>query len=60
MIEVLVWLLISQNGYNGGNAVVVERFKTQEQCEHVKKNLRDDSRARCIQANILVTSGGKQ
>lgn len=60
MIEVLVWLLISTSDalYNRGGVVVLERFKSQEQCEHVKKNIpaSGSQRAECVQANIYIPS----
>lgn len=59
MTEVLVWLFLYSAG--GGTAapatVVVERFKTKEQCEHVLRaanNMENSNRHACVQANILV------
>ena len=56
MVEVLVWLLVSiPRDYRAGPVVVVERFKTEQQCKHVLSNVENDSvRNKCIQANILV------
>lgn len=59
MLEVLVWLLISESdgSYNRGNVSVVERFRTEEQCERVAKLLAKTSNNKftyCIQSNVLV------
>ena len=56
MNTMLVWILISVSTgeYNSGNVQTVERFKTQQMCEHVRKNIPKDSyKARCIQAEII-------
>jgi len=59
MNTVLLWLLvsISDGGSNRGNIVVIERFATVEDCEHVRKNLPMgayvSNTARCIQANVI-------
>lgn len=55
MIEVLVWLLISVTN-NNGNANLIERFKTAEECQRVSELIPVNSymKNRCIQANILV------
>lgn len=62
MTEFLVWMLISSN-YAGsvyGITTVIGNFKTEQQCEHVLKNLPAKSAAstKCIQANIYIPSGG--
>lgn len=58
MIEVLVWMLVAASYPAAqGTTTVVGHFKTQVQCEHVRRNLpleRGSAEARCIQANILV------
>ena len=58
MIEFTVWLLIIVSGgaYNTGTVTTVEKFKTQQQCQHVISSLpkRHSFEASCIQANILV------
>lgn len=54
MIEVLVWLLITQNSGSNASTIVVERFKAGQQCEHVRQNLRWPGEAKCIQANIYI------
>lgn len=58
MIEVMVWLLISTSDgrSNEGNVSVVERFKTQQQCEHVKKLIPRSvyQESACIQATIYI------
>ena len=59
MVEVLVWILVStSNGYsNQGTLTVIDRFKTEQSCQHVKDNLpkKNQLEAKCIQANILVS-----
>ena len=59
MVEVLVWLLIvGGNTYDGATPRVLERFKTQEQCQHVMKNISPVSIygiLKCVQANILIS-----
>lgn len=58
MVEILVWMLLttSDGNYNRGNVNSVAMFKTEVQCEHVKKNipLPGNLEAKCVQANILV------
>lgn len=57
MVEVLVWLLVSiPNDYRAGEVQVVERFKTQQQCEHVSKEVKRSEYVitKCVQANVLV------
>ena len=58
MVEVLVWLLIvSGSRYEGATPRVLERFKTQEQCQHVRNSISPVSNygiSKCVQANILV------
>lgn len=58
MVEVLVWLLLFHPTDSRASAQVLERFKTQQQCEHVAKFFKEGSgkehRYGCIQANILV------
>ena len=56
MNTMLVWILISVStgGYNSGNVQTVERFKTQQMCEHVRESIPKGSHvARCIQAEII-------
>ena len=59
MVEVLVWILIASGGSNSGSSIMQPIFfKTQEQCQHVANFVSDKyifNRARCIQANILVS-----
>ena len=56
MVEVLVWLLVSiPTDYRAGEVQVVERFKTQQQCEHVNKEISVRYvNTKCVQANVLV------
>ena len=65
MIEIMVWLLIAQSDgvYNRGNVSVVERFASEVQCEHVRKNIPGSGNnfdAKCVQARVLVPKGGAQ
>ena len=52
MTEYLVWLLISVGGYNTDQVVKIETFKSQVQCEHVRKQLAWPRDAKCVQANV--------
>lgn len=58
MTEVLVWLFLYTAGVGtAASTVVVERFKTKEQCEHVLRaanNMGNSQRHACVQANILI------
>ena len=58
MVEVLVWMLLttSDGAYNRGTVNSIAMFKTEVQCEHVKKNIPRSGNweAKCVQANILV------
>jgi hypothetical protein len=55
LTTVLVWLLMVSD-HNGDGTKVVAKFKDQNQCEHVLKNIpgREDHtfHAKCVQANI--------
>lgn len=58
MSTILVWLLISVSTGDGaqrGGIQVVSQFKTQQMCEHVRKNIPAQHyfEARCIQADIF-------
>lgn len=62
MIEVLVWLLVvAPVTHHGGVPSVIDRFSSQEQCEHVRIAMPPASgrvyHSRCIQARILVQKG---
>jgi hypothetical protein len=54
MTTVTLWLLISMAGYGGGQVVVIERFVTEQDCEHVRSSLSKQTNAwtRCIQARV--------
>lgn len=58
MTEALVWMLIavSGGGSNHGTVTFVGNFKSEVQCEHVRKAIvqMDYLSAKCIQANVLV------
>lgn len=63
--EILVWLLIvSPLTHRGGVPQVLERFKTQEQCMHVVRNMNEDKHrpyySRCVQSRILVVKESAQ
>ena len=58
MSTILVWLLISVSTTDGaqrGGIQVVSQFKTQQMCDHVRKNIPAQRyfEARCIQAEIV-------
>lgn len=57
MTIITLWLLlsVSDGSYNRGNALVVERFATAEQCEHVRKHLAklgSGHDTQCVQAQV--------
>lgn len=59
MTIVTLWLLISVGGYGTDQVVLVERFQSAEQCEHVRKHIPlvyESKRAqvRCIKAEVAV------
>lgn len=58
MQAIFLWLLLSTDYH--GQTIVVERFPTVEQCEHVRKSaplgyyeLR--VKLRCVQAQVILT-----
>lgn len=58
MSTVLVWLLLSVSTADvaqRGGIQVVSQFKTQQMCEHVRKNIPAQHyfEARCIQAEVI-------
>lgn len=57
MSTILVWLLVSVStpSTTRGDVKIVGHFKTQQMCDHVRKNIPAQRyfEARCIQAEII-------
>lgn len=57
MTTITLWLLVSVGGYGRDQYVVIDRFPTATDCEHVRASLPTvdvtKAHARCIEAKVV-------